>query len=91
MGNITEINARIETARNDLRSIITRISNDRSFIDDGILINYNIVYSDANGLLNASQIATCIHQMDRQYEAAIQKLYGADQALEKTLIMSGGY
>jgi len=91
MGDISEINARIATAQNGLKSVITRISNDRNFMDEGLIPNYDNVYSNAENLLNASQIAICIHQMDRHLEDAIQKLYEADQALEQTMIMDGGY
>lgn len=90
MGSISEYNARIDTSKSGLMSSITRINNDRGFVDSGIMANYNNVYSNSEGLLCASGIATCIHQMDRHLEAAIQKLQEASKALDRTKITGGG-
>lgn len=87
MGTITEINARIDMTISNLRAVMTRIANDRTFIDDGIMQNYNIVYGEANNLLYAAEIASCIHFMDRNYETTIQRLQEAEDALERTKLI----
>ena len=90
MGSISELNARIDTSKSGLLSSITRINNDRWFIDSSIMAHYSSVYDNSEGLLCASGIATCIHQMDRHLEAAISKLQEASKALDRTKITGGG-